>query len=211
MKKNPYQTEYEYSDKCFWERKPGKYIKCLINDLGFDPKEKDILDIGAGEGKNAVYLASLGGYVTAIDSSSVALSRFRLQPMYDLCKDNIKIICGDVREFTYDKEAYDLIVCYGLLHSLDNSAQVYHLIDNIKKTLRESGYLVIVTFTNLMPPPKNQEYLSYDAFVDKDEFLSCFEGYSVLFCEEETIKESHPTDHIEHYHSLIRVIVKKGK
>ncbi len=209
MKKIPYQTEYEHSDKCFWERKPGKYVECLINDLGFDPRGKDILDIGAGEGKNAVYLASLGGYVTAIDASPIALSRFRLQPKYGLCKKNIRIICGDARDFTYKKEMYDLVVCYGLLHSLENKAQVYRLINNMKKTLKEYGYLVIVTFTNLIPPPKNQGYLSYDAFVDKDDFLSQFDRCSVLLCEEETIKESHPTDLIEHYHSLIRVIVKK--
>ena len=209
MKKTPYQIEYENSVSCFWETSPGKYVRLLVEKYGFNPQGKKILDIGAGEGKNAVYLASLGAIVTAIDVSSIALSRFNLQPKYECCKNNIVSICADVRECYFGRNEFDVIISYGLFHSFNDKNEIYCFLDKIKNSLKSNGYFVIVTFTDELPPPENQKYLEYDAFIDKISFLSFMSDYEVIVCEDEVIKESHPTNDIEHFHSLIRVIYKK--
>ena len=64
--KHKYQEEYENST-CFWGKEPAKYVKLLAETLSHNLQGMRVLDLGAGEGKNAVYLAHLGAEVVAID------------------------------------------------------------------------------------------------------------------------------------------------
>ena len=56
-----------------WSAAPNIWVKQLTQDL---PAGK-ALDIAAGEGRNALWLASRGWHVTAVDFSTVALQRAR--------------------------------------------------------------------------------------------------------------------------------------
>lgn len=66
------------------------------------------LDLAAGEGRNAVWLAKQGWTVTAVDFSEVALGRAR-----DLAEHEgvtITTVLADLRQYEPEPEAYDLVV-----------------------------------------------------------------------------------------------------
>lgn len=68
------------------------------------------LDIGAGEGRNALYLASLGYRTLAMDQSVVgmdkALKRARDRGLPD---GSLRAVAADLRDFQADPESFDLI------------------------------------------------------------------------------------------------------
>lgn len=114
-----YQNEYENSS-CFWGTDPAKFVKLYLEKFSANLENKLVLDIGAGEGKNSVYLANMGAKVVATDVSKLALSRFTMQPNYHKCKSQIYRVISDIKNLAISKCQFDIIVAYGVLHCLDN-------------------------------------------------------------------------------------------
>jgi tellurite methyltransferase len=209
MKKNRYQIDYENFTDCFWQREPAKYVKFFYNEIARDLKNYKVLDLGAGEGKNAVFLASKGACVTAVDLSSIALSRFSQQPNYNHCKDKINTIESDVRTINFNTNEFDLIIAYGIFHALENIDEIYKLINKSMIWLKSGGYYIIATFTNDIPPPKIQNYLEFKAFVNYKDLINSIENTKNIIYEHDIITEIHPTSNIEHKHSIARLIIQK--
>ena len=67
------------------------------------------LDLACGSGRNALYLASLGWNVVAVDSSPEAIRIVR-QRAYDMgCPIDARVADLETEEFPIEPEAYDLI------------------------------------------------------------------------------------------------------
>lgn len=207
--KHKYQTEYENSIDCFWEKKPAKYVNLFSTAIANNLSGFKILDLGAGEGKNAVYLANLGAKVIAVDLSPIALSRFVHQPNYEQSSKRIERIVSDIRSIEFLNDYFDIVVAYGILHCLSSREEVADTITKIKMWVKPKGYFVGATFTNQIPPPNFQNYLEYEAFLSEGELKKLFSDWQVLQYEEGTIKEKHQTSMVEHEHSISRIIAKK--
>jgi 2-polyprenyl-3-methyl-5-hydroxy-6-metoxy-1,4-benzoquinol methylase len=83
---------------------PNSYLVSVVNRI---PKGK-VLSLGEGEGRNAVYLASLGYNVTAVYSSDVGLAKAR-----QLAKDRgvkITTVTADLAGLAIETESWDGIV-----------------------------------------------------------------------------------------------------
>lgn len=209
MKKYSYDIEYKTSKECFWEKSPAKYVRLFASEIISDFSGLRVLDLGAGEGKNAVFLASKGALVTAVDVSKIALSRFSSQPNYKLCSEKIVLIQSDVRSIEFNQNEFDIIISYGLFHALDNIIEINKLITKSLSWLKIGGYYIIVTFTNEIPPPPFQDYLNFNAFVNYYEFINLFRNVKIVAQEHDIITETHSTSRVEHQHSLIRLILQK--
>lgn len=61
------------SDGTVWSLEPNAWVAATVADLTIGAA----IDLGAGEGRNALWLASLGWHVTAVDFSSVGLETGR--------------------------------------------------------------------------------------------------------------------------------------
>lgn len=94
-----YSTE-EY----IYGAEPNQFFKNEIDKL--EPGK--ILFLGEGEGRNAVYAASLGWNVDAIDSSIVGKEKaIKLGTSKGV---EINYIVADLNEFTPESEKYDAVV-----------------------------------------------------------------------------------------------------
>lgn len=96
----------------------------------------DVLDLACGPGRNALYLASRGWRVTAVDGSPVAIDTLLARAE----KQNLQIDAGVVDlergEFAIKADAYDLVCdCYYLQRSL---------IQPMKTGLRAGGLLIMI-------------------------------------------------------------------
>jgi len=136
------------------------------------------LDIAAGEGKNAVFLAQHGFEVEAVDISHVGLKKAR-----NLAREKgvkIKTLLADLDHYQIEKSRYALISNF---YFLDR-----RLIPQIKKGLQKGGKVVFETYTqeqkSLGRGPRHPQYL-----LGPNELLKLFKGLRILFYREGIFRE----------------------
>ncbi|HJV09300.1 MAG TPA: class I SAM-dependent methyltransferase [Acidimicrobiales bacterium] len=101
------QWNERYASKpILWEVDPSPF---LSGELGDRPPGR-ALDLGAGEGRTAVWLAERGWDVTAVDFSDVALERGRQRVEALAPAGSVEWICADLVEFDPTGGAYDLVL-----------------------------------------------------------------------------------------------------
>jgi len=148
-----------------------KYIRFL-------PKGK-ALDIAAGQGKNAAFLAQHGFDVDAVDISGVGLAKAK-----KLAREMgvmFHTLPGDLETYSIQKERYDVIANFYFLKR--------SLIPKIKKGLRKGGRVIFETYTLDQRTlgtrgPKHPRY-----FLKPNELLRLFNGFRILIYREGIFKE----------------------
>lgn len=121
-----------------WSRGPNQFIEAECTGLA----PGRAVDLACGEGRNAIWLASLGWDVTAVDFSQVALDKGRT-----LAGDlRVDWVCADATRWTGDE--LDLaVVAYFQVPAAMRREAIRHLVSS----LRPGGTLVWVAHdsTNL--------------------------------------------------------------
>jgi SAM-dependent methyltransferase len=168
-------------DKRYREKKPDliQGANTLLKKyLRFLPKGK-ALDLAAGEGRNAVFLAENGFDVEAMDISKVAMSRARKLARAKGAR--MKTIAADLDTYAIPKERYELVIDF---YFLDR-----RLIPRIKKGLKKGGMVVFETYTAEQKKlgaggPGQEKYV-----LKPNELLRLFRGFHVLFYREGVFRE----------------------
>jgi SAM-dependent methyltransferase len=142
------------------------------------PKGK-ALDIAAGEGKNAVFLARHGFDVDAVDISSVGLRK--AQRLAKAMRVNIQAFFADLDTFPIEKERYDLIADFYFLSR--------RLIPRIKKGLKKGGMVIFETFLidHRRLGTSGPKYSRY--FLKQNELLRLFKDFRILVYREGVFTE----------------------
>lgn len=157
----------------------------LVKAQALTPKGK-ALDIGAGNGFDALFLACKGFEVTALESSA------------DFCKEieqmqipNIKTACIDVCNFSFE-EQYNLINCTFVLHFLGKKAR--EIITKIQDATAHKGINVIATFLN-----EGEFERLHEGYLKPGELKELYKGWEELFYSEEAVptKERNPDGSIK--------------
>jgi cyclopropane fatty-acyl-phospholipid synthase-like methyltransferase len=200
------QYDQEYAQcPCFWGTDPGKYVQRLPDHL----RTGKVLDLGAGEGKNAVYLASKGFDVVAVECSEYAIQNFesRLRDVGTAVADRIQIVREDVTAFA-PSESFDAVIAYGLLHCLSSYSIICNVVAKMQECTRPGGMNVVVTFTDTLPVPSAQAYLE-PTLLPPGELQRLYAHWVTLDSEDDVITETHPTSTVSHSHSLCRLLARK--
>ena len=87
-----------------WGTEPNRR---LVAEVGSLPPGR-ALDLGAGEGRNAIWLASLGWTVTAVDFSRAGLER--ASAMADDAEVAVELVLADATEYAPQPSGYDLVI-----------------------------------------------------------------------------------------------------
>jgi 2-polyprenyl-3-methyl-5-hydroxy-6-metoxy-1,4-benzoquinol methylase len=132
------KTDQKRWDKKFGQKEfalgkePNPFLKKNIRLL---PKGK-ALDIAAGEGRNAIFLAQQGFEVDAVDISEKGLKKARRFAREKGVKINTFLI--DLDKYAIGREQYDLIANFYFLKR--------RLIPRIKKGLKKGGKVIFQTY-----------------------------------------------------------------
>jgi 2-polyprenyl-3-methyl-5-hydroxy-6-metoxy-1,4-benzoquinol methylase len=157
-------------------KEPNPFLRRHIHLL---PKGK-ALDIAAGEGRNAVYLAEKGFEVDAVDISERGLKK--AQKLASGKGVHIKTFIVDLDQYEIEKEQYDLITNFYFLKR--------RLIPRIKKGIKKGGRVIFETYllehrTLGTGGPKQTKY-----FLKPNELLRHFKDFRILIYREGVFRES---------------------
>jgi SAM-dependent methyltransferase len=164
------QWDQRYSRPNFiYGKSPAKF---LAENYEYIPFEGAVLDMGMGEGRNAVFLAQKGYKVTGIDISSVAVKKAYLLAQEFGVK--IKGVVASLKEYKIPPESYDAIICF---YYVDRS-----LIEKMKTWLKPGG--VIIYEAHTLREQKQKGDPDESSYVREQELLKMFPGMKVLKFEE---------------------------
>ena len=176
MKEDQKRWDLKYGERKF---DPSQGVSTILKKyLRFFPRKK-ALDLAAGEGRNAVFLAEHGFDVEAIDISRTALDRAKKSALSRGVR--IKTVAADLDTFVIPKEEYDLILDF---YFLDR-----RLIPKIKRGLKKEGMVVFETYATdqrdmAAGGPSKKKYL-----LKPNELLGLFRGFHILFYREGIFRE----------------------
>ncbi|MCH7321338.1 class I SAM-dependent methyltransferase [Solibacillus sp. MA9] len=114
-----------------------KYVKNNMIQRG------RVLEIGCGNGRNAIYLAKKGFSVTAVDLSQEAINWATQQA--SLQNVDIEFYCENIFNLKFPNESFDFIYDSGCFHHLPPHRRITY-IQFLHHHLKHDGYFSISTF-----------------------------------------------------------------
>jgi len=108
----------------------------------------EVLDLGCGIGRHALYLASQGFVVTGLDTSKSGLSRLMLAARER--KVAIQAVRADLTDLPFVGQSFDAVLAFHSIYHVD-SAGIAQAIAELRRVLRPNGE-VFVTFNSKSNP-----------------------------------------------------------
>jgi tellurite methyltransferase len=164
-------------DQTRWDRQhsstagadqPSSYLRQILESDAWHIPRGIALDVAAGTGRNAIFLAEMGFTVAGIDISTVAIEKARRRA--DEKSLEITWLQADLEHIELSTDAYDLIVNFNYLQR--------SLFPQIRRALRPRGHVIFETYLidqQAIGHPKNPAYL-----LGHNELLDHFRSFRVL-------------------------------
>lgn len=181
----------------------GKTSAEIIQLAEILDKNSVILDLGCGEGRNAVFLAEQGFRVDAIDISKAGITK-----LLKIAQDrNVEINAwvGDMIAFQFDK-SYDFIISHGVLH-LAERHEWQELIPRMKQFTRPGGVNVVAVFTDKIRPSEDMAPFTKGLF-SEGELAKWYSDWEIESSESYVFTDNHPNG-ISHQHPVNKIIAWK--
>lgn len=169
------------------------------------PQNARVLDVGCGEGRNALFLAELGNRVDAFDISENGIAKAKA--IAEKAGVAVNYFCCDLGEFVF-REAYDVILSHGVLHLPVKEVRDAFL-EKMRENTKIGGYNAVGIFTNRLPATPDNAPYTHSLF-DVGELPEKYRDWEIVYHLEGTFADSHPGG-IHHEHAFERVIAKRIK
>jgi ubiquinone/menaquinone biosynthesis C-methylase UbiE len=142
--KKEWEKEYKESVFVTLHNEPQKFFLRFLKFLKknkFDFKDKKVLDLGCGTGRNSNYLAELGADVSGIDisSSAIKIARERAEEK----KLKAGYVIGDIgSKYDFKDKSMDLVIDITASNSLSNEEREVYLKET-ERVLKSNGYFFV--------------------------------------------------------------------
>jgi SAM-dependent methyltransferase len=151
-----------YSSTPEFRTEPNRLLVESVADL----KPGRALDVGMGQGRNALFLARQGWQVTGFDVSAVGIGKAREAAAAEGLR--VQAVHASDEEFNFGREEWDLIA---ILYAIEKRS-----VFKVKDALRPGG-LVVVEGAHREASGGEWEFAS-------NELLGIFQGFTILKYEE---------------------------
>lgn len=156
-----YDGRYAASDY-YWGISPNDLCYEIMK-LRPPVKPLKVLDIGCGEGKDAVFLARNGYLVTAFDLSESGIEKGK--KLAEKCNAYVNFLKADMLDFRAS-EYYDIIFSSGVFHMIRPEARK-EIIDDLKEHTNQGGIHAINVFVDkpfiAAPPDKDANWFRWNS------------------------------------------------
>jgi len=134
VKREDWNRRYAGVDS-LWSAKPNRFLVAEVE--GLEPGRA--LDLACGEGQNAVWLASLGWDVTAVDYAEVAVAKGIERAARAGVAVDFQV--GDLLDYVPEARSFDLVLIL-YLHISSNGLRL--VLERATEALAPGGTLVLV-------------------------------------------------------------------
>lgn len=182
-----YWNQYYHNKICSTQPSPfAQYVSTLVEP------GKTLVDLGCGNGRDALFFAGQGLQVVAIDLSHAAIDQLNRQPVKNAC-----FLCGDfIASEAHKPDSYDYAYSRFTIHAI-NQKQEAMLLQAMYRALKPGGkFFVEVRSVNdpLYGKGKAVERNAffydnhYRRFIVRDELVHALEGcgFRVEYAKEQT-------------------------
>ncbi|MDW8338931.1 MAG: class I SAM-dependent methyltransferase [Thermoleophilia bacterium] len=107
MRREDWNRRYA-AKELLWSAGPSRFLVAEVEGLA----PGRALDLACGEGRNAVWLASRGWRVTAVDFAEVAIARAARRAEREGLE--VDLVCADLLEYEPEERAFDLVLVFYL-------------------------------------------------------------------------------------------------
>lgn len=149
-----------------WTARPNVFAVDILSEV----PPGDAIDLAAGEGRHAVWLATLGWNVTAVDFSAAGLTRAEQWAAAEGVAERMTTVVADVTEYQPAPSSTDLLLLAYLQLPTEQRRQA---IRNTVPAVRPGGLVVVIAhdssnLTHGTGGPPSPEMLYSPADVEKD-------------------------------------------
>ncbi len=199
---NPYDKRYDQSGY-YWGRKPSPVCFRVLELLPPD-KPLKLLDIGCGEGRNAVFFARNGYQVTAFDTSPKGVEKTQL--LAKQANVPIHVFEGDINDYRLT-QPFDILFSTGVLHHVPPETRE-GLFDNYREFTNPGGLNVHTVFVRkpFIAPAPDAEKTAHKWI--SGELLTYYHDWKIEYCTEEIFDCM--SSGVPHQHAVNRIIARKG-
>ena len=180
--------------------KPSRDVVDLADKL---PPGGRVLDLGCGDGRNALFLAERGFDTTAVD-----ISRAGIDKLQAVAADRGVVVQAhvqDMREYAFEGP-FDLIVSHGCLHFLERESWGV-VLGRVQTSTAAGGYNVISVFTDVVPAPEDLRELMIGLFRE-GELFGLYSGWKSLGHGSRIFEDEHPGSP-KHEHASNWIVAQK--
>lgn len=197
-----WEEAYQRKDVATFSSEPNMTIK-EFEQLLICPSR--VLEVGCGEGQNAIYLAQKGHCVDAFDLSEHGVAKVKYRS--ELSGAQLNAFVADLTKFHF-KQDYDLIVCFGTLHFVDKN-DWKRFISEAKKHTSVGGIHIIQIFTDVVPA--SEDIAPFAIGLAKDEEIKeLYSDWEVLHFKSYVFEDEHPNVP-KHLHASNKIVARKVK
>ena len=162
-----------------------------------------VLDVGCGEGRNAIFLAARGHVVDAFDISAAGVASAKRRAAEQ--RLDIRFWLEDLAGFTFLRN-YDAILSHGVLH-LPEKAVRDAFLKQARAHTKPGGLHFIGIFTNRLPAAPDMRPFTKSLF-DVGELPAQYAGWDIFHHDEGTFHDEHPGG-LKHEHAYERIVARK--
>ncbi|WP_144788744.1 class I SAM-dependent methyltransferase [Lysinibacillus fusiformis] len=123
----------------------------------------NVLELGCGAGRNAIYLAKKGCSVVGVDLSENALEWAKKRISEE--DVHVELVCANIFDLDFQQESFDFIYDSGCFHHIAPHRRVSY-IEIINRLLKQDGYFALCSFE------ENGTY-GGSALTDEEVYLKC--------------------------------------
>lgn len=201
-----FRTQYEKcyeGDEYYWGLEPAGFLDSLIEASGKPASELTVLDIGCGEGKDAVYMAQKGCKVTAFDITESGIRK--TERLAESRGVTVNAFVADINDFEVEDQ-FDIVYSTGTIQYLfdENIEEFFKKINKITKIGGIAYFNVFVDKPFLeLPPDWDREEKMW-----KTGQLFTYFGDWKIHTVNEVIFEDN-SGGVKHYHCMDTVMAEK--
>lgn len=205
MKRNAYDERYGGNDY-YWGKEPSSLCELVLKSFEAPQGRRPaLIDLGCGEGRNAVFFAKRGFDVTGLDLSLPGLKKTERYAGQEGV--SVATIHADIRTFVIEGK-WDVIFSTGTIHYLQPELRETWF-ENVKKATSPTGlnaFSVLVT-KSFLPRPPDGESSAYP--VKSGEIMSYYQDWEILHIAEEVFDCM--SSGVSHKHVVNRMIARRYK
>lgn len=166
-------------------------------------KHSRVLDVGCGEGQNAIYLAQQGHCVDAFDLSEHGIAKVNYR--CEALGIQLNAFAADLTQYQFEQN-YDVIVCFGTLHFV-NKTDWKNFIREAKVHTNVGGIHIIQIFTDVIPASKDIAAFAIGLAKD-EEIKELYDDWEILQFKSYVFEDEHPNVP-KHLHASNKIVVRK--